>query len=529
MSDQVSSSVGNSKQRNFRFPDHYKISDFLYGLAGPWPKPSIDHPVGQAPEILNIPQPEWDDWQKNVGDYYISNALTYSKEAFEYSVKMLTYPDLDDARFTELIAHGLYSKFLCPLDAPDEVLFQNFMRDTAREYLKNDLSHMRVVLNTFESDFGTEYVAPAIVLLSRPKTRTPENDFDYQVDAIALSHQAKPGDPYSMGKDMPVFKPGDGDAWKLAKYFALQGAIHRINLIDHTIVHFPSDAINAITKTVLPKSNLLLQLLLPHFWLTLPVNNTVLEGDRSLINRDTWYPWSPFTAQGDEIRKLLPFAWYGSDYYLAEDDFWKDRVQAYPAYNFSLKPRDIPSKYGKFLNAYYEPILSFTRKVVQCIPQESTHADWVEIRRETLASTLAAIIWNAAIAHTADHITLHAMFEGQQPIPYIMRVEPPKSLPYNQGAEFLCWPNDIFSGRLADLLFYLPHNSSLLIDCNYDFNPNHPDLKNAISEFQKDLRATAKLLKAEGIDFGIKLESDKTGKEKKVEEMTLCIGAGIQY
>ena len=81
-------------------------------------------------------------------------------------------------------------------------------------------------------------------------------------------------------RDSPVFTNADGEAWRMARYFLLQGAIHRINLIDHTEVHFPPDAINAITKTVLPKDNLVLRLLQPHLWLSMCVNNTVLEGQR---------------------------------------------------------------------------------------------------------------------------------------------------------------------------------------------------------------------------------------------------------
>ena len=150
----------------------------------------------------------------------------------------------------------------------------------------------------------------------------------------------------------------------MARYFVLQGAIHRINLIDHTEVHFPPDAINAITKTVLPKDNLVLCLLQPHLWLSISVNNTVLEGQRSLINRNTWYPWSPFVAKGDEVRKLLPFGWFGSEYYAAEGasrDPAKDPVlrraqQLVSVIQVSIRSRrQSLQRYGHFLNSYFAP------------------------------------------------------------------------------------------------------------------------------------------------------------------------------
>ena len=139
----------------------------------------------------------------------------------------------------------------------------------------------------------------------------------YELVAIALARKNDATGQFAYARDLVFDKATHsvGTAWWLAKYFVLQGAIHRINLVDHIKVHFPGDTINAVTKSVLPRWHLINQLLVPHFRLTLPVNNTVLEGQRSIINRDTWYPWSPVTARGDEIRKLIPLAWAGGDYY----------------------------------------------------------------------------------------------------------------------------------------------------------------------------------------------------------------------
>ncbi|MGD8999271.1 MAG: hypothetical protein PVF75_02565 [Granulosicoccaceae bacterium] len=553
-----------STQRPYRYPNHYTASDFLYGNNGPWPRPAVSHPVGQAPEVLNIPQQEWDDWQTNVKSFYVENLPAFTAEAGWYAMPVnsklfsidrdnltaeIYTADLDDARFTRLVADGVYSKFLCALDTPDETLFRDQLQDASQEYLKVDLSCMRVVRKPGKG----EYVAPAIVLLARPKQRTAANEFDYKLIAIALMTQKQKHGPYSKGDDIQVLTPDNGDAWLLAKYFALQGCGHRINLITHTIVHFPSDAINAITKTALPKSNIVQQLLLPHFYLTLPVNDSVLNGDKSLINPNSMYPWSPFTAKGNEIRKLLPFAWYGSDYYLDEDDFWQDRVNAYPAFEFSLEVPDYPSNYGKFLKAYYDPILKFCREVVQCIPPETEAPDWLEIRRwadhvanwlpgfpdaghmdeDTLAKTLAIIIWNAAISHSADHATFHAMFDDYEPVPFILRTKPPEA-GSNSAGKPICNITDTGSARLADQLFFQPHNTTLLIDCGYDFKPNYADegkkksvsatLNKSISTFQAGLREVAKKVEAEGINFGILLESNN-----ETERVEKCLGAGIQY
>ena len=95
-----------------------------------------------------------------------------------------------------------------------------------------------------------------------------------------------------------MFTNADGEAWRVARYFVLQGAIHRINLIDHTEVHFPPDAINAISKTVLPKDNLVLRLLQPHLWLSMCVNNTVLEGTAVVDQSQHVVSVEPLRGQG---------------------------------------------------------------------------------------------------------------------------------------------------------------------------------------------------------------------------------------
>lgn len=529
----------------------YKTYDFLYDHDGPCPQVARDHPFGQAPEVLNIPQAEWDDWNKYVYDYYTSQGVSFALNLAEFGFEPFYngfslaagtigsgYGDVTDDQFAVLTGEGLYSKFLRRLeDYPEDRRKRWGTLDPNREYFVSDYSCMRVITQPWDG----EYVAPTVVLLSRPKGeyKTPGSygadpqKSVYRADAIDLWFWDTDTKQW---KDLPrPLTPDDKDAWWLAKYFVLQGAIHRINLIDHTKVHFPSDAINALTKTVLPKRNLVFQLLMPHFWLSLPVNNAVLEGDRSLISRDTWYPWSPFVAKGAEIRKLLPFGWYGSGYYEEEDPYFATPNPSYSPYRFELQPAEIPSRYGLFFADHFTALQTFVRKVVNEIPRDDQyHTDWVEIQdwatqiaswipgfpdwndlpdtdqgRETLADTLAMIILNATVIHSADHGTLHQMFQFL-PVPYVLRIEPPTTPGYKKpagtigtfleklhtegkisdatynnimnslnnvygkvllGMSFvpLAYPSDLMSGRMTDMLFYLPHNCSLLIDCDYQF------------------------------------------------------------
>lgn len=546
-----------SFDRNSPFPD-LPIDAFLYGHEGPWPQPSRDHPFGLAPAIYQIPAEEWNDWNKYVGSYYIEKAVPFGIKAGALSLhSALTtasdYPSLTDADFTTLLCEGLYSKFLSPLDPRDAALFKDYLAQADRyDYFKSDYTCMRVVKEVWPG----EAAAASIALIRRPK-----NDRDYAYEVVALVLQV-----WDKNKQVfvqsDIFTPADGEAWRVARYFVLQGAIHRINLIDHTEVHFPSDAINAITKTVLPKDNLVLCLLQPHMWLTMPVNNTVLEGERSLINRNTWYPWSPFVAKGDEVRKLLPFGWYGSAYYATEgaagdpskDSYFDEPNSTYQPYLYDPAPARYPSRYGDFLTAYFVPVLTFTSGVVA----QMSDADWREIgewayhiatwlpgfpdreqllgadgqsrNKDLLARTLAHFIWNASIAHAADHQALHEMIDGRRdngkmviaprPVPFILRVQPPLTKDYKlrpmlvddgQLTAFdrleqfgealfrdtpLCWPADPLSAHWTDLLFYVPHNSQTLaevgIDTLGDRNRNYafqtPALKQLVADFHDALR-----------------------------------------
>lgn len=454
--------------RDSPFPD-LPIDAFLYGHEGPWPQPSRDHPFGLAPAIYRIPDEEWADWQTYVGNYYIENGIQFGVKAGVLSIKSAVttasdYPAMTDAEFTTLLCEGLYSKFLSPLDPRDEQLFKDYITATERyDYWKSDYTCMRVVKQTWPG----EAAAASIALLRRPK-----NDSGYNYEVVALVLQVWDASKNAF-VESEIFTPADGEAWRVARYFVLQGAIHRINLVDHTEVHFPPDAINAITKTVLPKDNLVLRLLQPHLWLSMCVNNTVLEGQRSLINRNTWYPWSPFVAKGDEVRKLLPFGWYGSDYYAAadapdepsKDPYFDQPNSSYPAFRYEAMPPEIPSRYGAFLNSYFAPIQKFARGVVEYM----SDADWKEVgywahhiaiwipgfpdktdllgadgktrNKDLLANTLAHFIWNASVRHSADHQTLHEMVDGRRdannklveqpkPVPFILRVVPPLKKDY---------------------------------------------------------------------------------------------------
>jgi hypothetical protein len=551
----------------FQLPPGFQPSEFLYGDQGPWPTP----PQGEnackvAPEVLMegphcIPKSEVDDWTKYLYNYlYYNFALNFVPSAIKYSANLLrvpvgwmyeagieaqilawyelgtpvdfedatgTYPGLPDSTFTEMIAHGLLSKMLTELDTADHAPFEGLLNDEARQYWKCDLMHMAVVRKTWPG----EYVAPCVVLLSRPLSSTADEVYDFRVDGIRIFAQSQPGGPYDRGA---LLQPGHGQAWQLAKYYALQAALVRINLIDHPMVHFPFDAINAITKSVLPKSNRVLQLLLPHLFMSLPVDNRVLEGPHSLLSRTATFPYSPYPAAGEEIRKVFPFYWWGSE----------TPSKAFPPYRFATQPRQIPSKYGSFLNGYFQPILDFATGVVASLPDDgktweairfwADHvASWVPgfpdgntiyKNNKLLAETCASIIWNGAIVHTADHWVMHDMFEQKLPTPYILRDKP--MLSPTPGVEPEWRPGvrlirDVIPARLCDEMFFMPHSTTYLNEFKYEFANQ---LGPVIEKFKQAMIATDKKLHQQFPQFRISLYP-----ESGVDPTKNCFAAGVQF
>jgi hypothetical protein len=559
----------------------YAPEDFLYGHNGPCPQVARDHPFGQAPEILDIPDEEKKDWNKYVNSYYTSEWFALQLyEASEWRRKRLEesgghgYVEVSDARFTTLLTEGLYSKFLCEgLDPTDVATFGALAAPAPGiRYWKSDYSCMEVIKKTRE---GT-YLAPTVVLLKE----TIASPRSFEVVAIALSWWDDAARVYQRIPEPLI--PDGSEAWRLAKFFVLQGAIHRINLIDHGKVHFPSDVINAITKTALPKKNLVFQLLEPHFWLTLPVNNAVLEGEKSLINRYKTYDHSPFVAEKLEIRKLLALGWYGWRYYSGTVN------SAYPPYKFETRPPVYPSNYGDFLTRCYDPILAFVSSVLAKLPATDTTPEWIEIQSwaaqisgwlpgfpewttfrfdnaaertvslVVLAETVATIIHNAAVIHSCDHSTLHYMINNAS-VPFILRVPPPRSrtdipvLPgkvqtsfdalknfvtgianggpapttniWAKGAGILCLPEDLERICWADLLFYRAHNTTRLIDCEYKFTD--PDTQAAVVQFRGDLARLSTALAPIVKKYNLPWLNTK-GRDEKFKKRH-CVGAGIQY
>ena len=525
----------------------HRVEDYIHQNQGPWPQPAPDNPVGQMAEVIHLPDEELKDWKKNVGNRYIWRVLTQWPKGLWYALTHNRYKEFDDAAFNEEISEGLYSKFLTPLDEGDLELFKHpdLNLDPDPElYLKADFSCMEPIAPHCLEGM---YAAPTITLLKKNHSDVYGQRhkvlaiYLYQVEYDNHQNQEALNNPHITEEN--VYVPEDGDHWHLSKYFVLQGAVHRVNLTEHALLHFPYDPINAVTKSILPQQHLLFQLLIPHLRLSLGVNKAVLENPGSLINRGKRKFYSPFSAEGIYIRQLLP------DGYLGRGDKKKN---AYPVFDFSSFPKIPPSGYGDFLQAYYRVFEDYVPRILNHIADEgsdeaeefwlyvaiwvaSIHewlpgsCEWEEIvtngkpvpakadksgGREKLEQMVTLIMWDLSVAHANDHIAIHKKRPAGNP--FRIRVAPPsKQKPVDPAwREKMVWRRDLLTFWFTDLLFYKPNNVTALKDVIYPFNikdkQKEQELKRLNKEFLAALQQCEDDMIAKGITPSSRLDEIST-------------------
>jgi hypothetical protein len=465
---------------------HYKYK------YGPWPQPNPDRPDELAPMVLHVPEDQAQDWLLKIGARYATElvATVVTAPLAAAAGQLESVPD--DDTFERLLTHGVYTKLLNPTvrtgphdpRAQDERPFDALVFPTPADtrFWKIDLSAMGK-LEPYEG----MYVAPTRVLLA-------ERDGHRKIRAIVIGD-----DPGLLLEPIPAHR----NAFDLAKLFVLQGAAYAILFTEHPNLHFPFDAINAITQTYLPTDHVAYKLLSPHLRFQLELNYQVLEGRFSVISQDDAQQkpqsYDPFTASRDDGLVDLFIAGYRGI----------PGHSGYPPYDFSQRPRLPSSSYGDFLRGYHEPILAFTRAVVPRIPpdQRETLEGWAHHcatsipgfpgreavqDNEVLARTLAHILWNLTVGHAADHA---AFARDISPELKFMRIRvPPPTHTHVDPVEMssVTTLEDGYRLHRAHKVFFEPALVTRLIDVDYEFSdPSLTDLENAFKVALHEASANA--------------------------------------
>jgi len=462
----------------------YTQDDYLYRRLGPWPQPSPDHPQGKAPAVVHIPKKEQRRWNRRIGGRYVRDLLLKWPVALWRTLKQGRYDALDDAAFAQLMLRGVYTRFLVPtLDPVDATNFAPLLTSAGPDtrWWKMDFTPIGGV-----QPLPGMYVAPSVMLVREEGDGGPMS-----IAGIYLLQQQlllEPSDP----------------AYQLAKYFVMQAAAYGILFTVHPNLHFPFDSVNAITKTAVPTSHPLFCLLKPHLAYQLALNNAVLNNPGSVISEHPErVPYAPFTARASG--GMMSFFTAGYQGIVGNS--------AYPEYDYIERPAKPEGTYLAFLDAYYAPFLTFARAVADEIGvDDPVVAAWgryiqrwikgfaagqdVSKDPKLLASVLAGFLWDVTVAHAVDH-QVFGVDIGPYQHCLRLRVAPPTAKTTTFDPDDLVTRGDLFRAHLAEMLFFVPHNLSTLMDCTYEFR--ELPLRQAADRFKEDLRQVEASLSAKGI------------------------------
>lgn len=466
----------------------YTLSDYRYGANGPWPM--INTLVAELPPIIkNVPQDQLDDFRIKVVSHY---SKTLKSGRVKIILKMLAgdwrLKPASDENFSHQIFFGMFSKLLTDCITEQEaidfsdVIDINNLRNKSGEpyYLKIDTLSMNKVL-----PLHGIYSAPTVTIFKRINKTT--------------------GIPLAIKINNLILSPKDGEAWELAKYFVLQGILMLCVQGKHPQLHFPMDAISAISLTSLPTQHILYKLLTPHTCIQLAINQAVTLIPYSVGHNNQYLPYTPFPGWGNIPVIHKDMGWPGQ----LKDAFCGiNGNDSYPEYKYPLYPEKIWSDLEDFLLAYYAVIFEFVSGVVRHIsPTDPIVAYWSNAiaawvpgfpnaqkitQDDIFVRALTSFIWDVSVAHSADHGALGQY--QQNIIPLRLRVPPPtsKSIPPLNRRQLVNFDDTLRNRLCFSMYFGPPQSVEHLYDTWYGFD--HPTLDKLNSLFLQQLAETDKNL-----------------------------------
>jgi hypothetical protein len=445
---------------------------FLYDRRGPWPQPSANHPFGEVKAVLHVPFAETFNWWKKVGARYIKDLVFYSPVALAKSIHQGGLKELSDKQFTEYFYHSCYAKYLtAELSESVKTLFCNYI-NPKKNYHVVDFSAMELLV--------------------------PINGLHCEKSITLFELHDGIAKPVAINLKDYVVAPTDGDLWMLGKFTAMQGASNHINVAEHPKLHFPMDAINAITKSAVPMEHILFQLLIPHFEITLKLNYQVLNNPTSLLENKWWMIYGPFPATSKSMRDLMVVGYCG--------------IKGNPSYNkyeFPLNgPKKVHSDFGLFHEKYYKAYYNLAKNILSEIPKNDKYVtEWanyihlempsfpngVEIwKNDNFAKAVGVLLWDLTLGHAVDHKTYSEMPAYWNPMR--LRVASPqlKNPDFKFNLKSAVTIIDQTKWIMANRLFYQPWNINNLMDVDYSFKI--PNLNEHVKKFKHQMRMIEKNL-----------------------------------
>jgi hypothetical protein len=482
--------------------------EYLYDQKGPWPQPNtLDQRL--FPAVVHLPWRERMQWNLVVGLRYGLQMLFYTPLALFYGLRNPSPKILSDHDFEERFDNTVFNKMILPFRPPDAPEAVAARTAALREYPTEQMPVQQaqevfiergaqLMAAATQSDATCYFIADFSIFEHLETFRGT-----YTAGTTVLFRRANPTarlDVVSIRINGLNLTPSDGDAWELAKLFTMQAATIRLVFSTHALLHFPDDSINAISKNCLPTDHVLFQLLIRHFDLQLVLDNTVQTSLTSPLLNHQIFPWTPHTGPAAGLVRTLEQLYCG-----VHDN------PAYPTYHFKHPRRTPGEKYVNFLEAYYQTILRFVRKVLARVgPDDEIVCKWAnyvaahvpgfpdaanifEMQDEAagvrnLDWAVATIIWDVSVGHTTDHYNMGLLDINENPMR--IRVPPPTSKDVRFERNKLRKWSDFFRYKLFWRLFLTSSTVYRLDKVRYPFTD--PQLRAYNDEFILDLKETAK-------------------------------------
>ncbi|MDO9017507.1 MAG: hypothetical protein Q8S73_40270 [Deltaproteobacteria bacterium] len=418
------------------------------GLRGPWPQAPVIDPGFYAP-VLNVPAEDRLDHARFIVARYLRQLVQEVPAAAARALRGPRLVDVDDRELAALLTATSLGQFVQTADErPPHPDFHPVMARAPGPWATLDFS----IVALGELLPGL-HAAPVIVLVRRAGEA-------WAVAAVRVHER--------------VVTPDEGDAWRLARWYALQGAQLRLVTAAHPRLHFPADVINAVTRSALPKRHPLRRLIEPHTRFTLGLHESVIHHRRSAIHNSQRELYNPF-----------PYTTEGMHRMVAAGKGGVEGNTAWPAWRFGdlFTGEHVP--YGRFRRAWLDAWVRFAGEALAGVapgdPDVRAWADhiaaWLpgfpdgrRIAAEgELARAAATYLCTVSTFHTADHHSFAAI--ALEKMPWRLRRAMPAAGPVEAlDPDALVAPEDSFRVTLAHAMFFRPAVITSLRDVTYAFD-----------------------------------------------------------
>ena len=418
------------------------------GLEGPWPQRAVVDPSFYAP-VLNVPPEDLRDHVDFTVTRYLGQLVEEVPAAILRALRGPRLVEVSDDELASILTETSLGQFVSrALTARDRALFGGVLSGDEASFATLDFSFVPT-----EDLLPGMYAAPVVALVRRAGPR-------WQVIALAV--------------DGRVVGPREGDLWRFAKCFALQGAQLRLVSSTHPRLHFPGDVIHAITRTAVPAWHPLQRLVRPHTRFTLGLHKAVIHHRRSSIHNSQREMYNPFPYASEGMHKMV-----------ASGNTGVPGNPAWPAYRFddNLFGEHVP--YGRYRREWFDAWEDFAHAALASVKAgDAVVRRWADqitawlpgfpsgeaiFEGRALARSVASYLCAVTTFHTGDHHSYATI--AMEKMPWRLRAPfATRAAPGSFDPDALVSPEDTFRAHLAYALFFKPAVITSLRDARYDLD-----------------------------------------------------------